>query len=55
MVKNMDFFGLYDLSSFTLNVNGKLIPTEGLSLCVDHDNWSVMGYRTLFEASGIHH
>jgi len=65
MVKNSDVLGSvttnpynfrhYDLSSFALNVNGKQIPTEGLSLGMDHDKTSVMGYRTLFEGSGIHH
>jgi len=65
MVKNSDFIGSvttnpynfrhYDLSSFALNVNGKQIPTEGLSLSMDNEKTSVMGYRTLFEGSGIHH
>ena len=65
MVKNADFLGSvttnpynfrhYDLSSFALNVNGKQIPAEGLSLGMDHEKTSVMGYRTLFEGSGIHH
>jgi hypothetical protein len=36
-------------------VNGKQIPNEGLSLGMDHEKTSVMGYRTLFEGSGIHH
>jgi hypothetical protein len=54
MVKNTEFLGSvttnpyhfrhYDLSSFELNVNG-----------MDHEKTSVMGYRTLFEGSGIHH
>jgi len=48
-------FRHYDLSSFALNVNGTQVPTEGLSLCMDHEKTSVMGYRKLFEASGIHH
>jgi len=65
MVKNTEFLGSkntnpyffrhYDLSYFALNVNGKQIPTEGLSKNVGHEKTSVMGYRTLFEASGIHH
>jgi len=64
-VKNTDFLGSmntnpyflrhYDLSYFALNVNGKQIPTEGLALNMGHEKTSVMGYRTLFEASGIHH
>jgi len=65
MVKNTDFFGSintnpyffrhYDLSYFALKVNGKQIPTEGLALNMCHEKTSVIGYRTLFEASGIHH
>jgi len=65
MVKNTKFLGSvttnpynfrhYDLSSFALKVNGKLIPTEGLSLGIDHEKTSVMWYRTLFDGSGIHH
>jgi len=64
-MKNSDFLGsvttnpyyfrYYDLRSFVLNVNGKQIPAEGLSLGMDHEKTSVMGYRTLFEGSGIHH
>ena len=52
---NPYFFRHYDLSYFTQNVNGKQIPTEGLALNMVHEKTSVMGYRTLFEASGIHH
>ena len=65
MVKNTEFLGSvttnpyhfrhYDLSSFALNVNGRQVPTKGLSLIMDHEKTSVMGYRTLFEGSGIHH
>jgi len=65
MVKNTDFLGAmatnpfnfrhYDLDSFPLSVNGKQIPSEGLSLGMDHEKTSVMVYRTLFEVSGIHH
>jgi len=36
-------------------VNGKYFPNEGLTLGMDHEKSSVMGYRTLFEASGIYH
>ena len=65
MVKNADFIGTmdsnpykfqhYDISDFSLFVNGKQYPNEGLSLGMDHEKTSVMGYRTLFEGSGIHH
>ena len=44
-----DHFRHYDLSSFAFNVNGKQIPTEDLSLGMDHEKTSVMRYRTLFE------
>jgi len=53
MVKNTEFLGYLttnpyyfrhnDPSSFALNVNGKQIPTEGLSLGRDHEKTSVMG------------
>jgi hypothetical protein len=65
MVNNTDFLGfidtnpylfrLYDLTKFTMHVNGKQIPNEGLSLRMDQEKTSVMGYTTLFEGSGIHH
>jgi len=64
MMKNTDFLGSintnpyffrhYDLRYFALNVNGKQIPTEGLALNIGHEKRTVMGYRTLFETSGIH-
>jgi len=41
-----------DISSF---VNGKHLPNDGLTLVMDHEKMSIMGYRTLFEASGTHH
>ena len=36
-------------------MNGKQYPTEGLSLGMDQEKTSAMGYRTLFEGLGIHH
>ena len=64
-VKNTDVIGSlnsnpykfqhYDISDFSLFVNGKQFPNEGLSLGMDHEKTSVMGYRTLCKASGIHH
>jgi len=30
------------------------VPSDGLSLDMDHEKISVMGYTTLFEGSGIH-
>jgi len=65
MIKNADFngsvdttpykFSHYDISEFSLYVNGKRVPIEGLTLDMDHEKTSVMGYTTLFEGSGIHH
>jgi len=31
------------------------VPSEGLTLEIDHEKTSVMGHMTLFEGSGIHH
>jgi hypothetical protein len=45
----------YDINYFALHVNGRQIPTEGLSLHMDDENSFIMGYRTLFEGAGIHH
>ena len=65
MVKKTDFIGSLDsnpyrfqhcdISDFSLFVNGKHFPNRGLSLSMDHEKTSVMGYRTLFKAFGIHH
>jgi len=55
VTKNPYYFGHNDLSSFALNVNARKVPTEGLSLGMDHEKISVMGYGTLFEGSGIQH
>jgi hypothetical protein len=65
MVQNTDFIGSldsnpykfqhYDISDFSLFVNGKHFANEGLSLGMDHEKTSGMGYRTLFDASGLHH
>ena len=54
VTKNPYFFHHYILSSFALNVKGKQIPTEGLSLSIDHQKTPVMGQRTIFEGSGTH-
>ena len=35
-------------------MNGKQFPSEGFSLGMDHEETSIMGYKTLFEGSGIH-
>jgi len=55
VTKNICYFRHNDLSSLAPNVNGRQIPTESMSLGMDHEKTSVMGYRTLFEGSGIHH
>ena len=64
MVKNTDFlycvntntyfFRNYDIY-FALHVNDKQTPADGMSLGMNHEKSSAMGYRTLFEASDIHH
>jgi len=65
MLKNTEFLGSrdsnpynlrhYDLTNFTMHVNGSQIPSESLSLTMDHEKTSVRGYATLFEGTGIHH
>lgn len=65
MLKNTDFLGTldsnpynfrhYDLNYFSLFVNGKQYPNEGLSMDMGHEKTSVLAYNTLFEGSGIHH
>jgi hypothetical protein len=65
MVKNTDFLGTmdsnpyylrhYDLNHFTLNINGRQVPPECLSLDMGHEKSSVMRYKTLFDGSAIHH
>jgi hypothetical protein len=65
MVNNTDFLGSFDtnpynfrhygLNYFALYVNGKQIPSEGLTRDMGHEKTSVMAYRTLFVGSGIHH
>ena len=48
-------FQHYDINDFSLFLNGKQYLNDGLSLGMDHEKTSVMGYRILFEGSGIHH
>jgi len=65
IIKNTDFNGSvdtnpykfrhYDISEFSLYVNGTRVPSDGLSLDMDHEKTSVMGCKTLFEGSGFHH
>jgi len=35
-------------------VSGRQIPPEGVNLLLDHEKTSIMGYKNLFEGSGIH-
>ena len=55
MATNPFNFSHYDLDRFALFVNVKQVPSEGISLGKDHEKTSILGYRTLFERSGIHH
>ena len=55
MSSNPFYFRHYDLSHFALYANGKQIPPEGLTLDMSREKTAIMGYRTLFEGSGIHH
>jgi len=65
MLKNTDFIGStdsnpfnfrhFDLTNFVMYVNGKQVPNNGLTLDPSRAKASVMAYRQLFEASGIHH
>ena len=65
MVKNTDILGSrnsnpynlrhYDLTSVTMYVNSRQIPSESLSLYMGHEKTSVRSYATLFEGTGIHH
>jgi hypothetical protein len=55
MIKNTDFLGTvdtnlynfrhYGLNYFVLYVNGRQIPPEGMSMGMDHEKTSVMGYK----------
>ena len=64
IIKNADFtesldsnpyiFRHYDINKFSLFVNRKRVPSKGISQDMDQEKSSVMGYRTLFERSGIH-
>ena len=65
MAKNTDILGImstnpfnfrhFDLNHFALYVNGRQIPPQGLSLDMSREKTAIMGYRTLFEGSGILH
>jgi len=65
MLANKDFVGSTDTNPYRLQhfglrnlamfVNGNQIPGEGLNLDNGHEKTTVMGYKSLFEGSGIHH
>ena len=65
MVDNGEFLGSlttkpfkfqqFDMTYFTLYVNGRQIPSGGLHMDTARQKISVMAYRTLFEGSGIRH
>ena len=48
-------FRLYGLNYFAMYVNWKQIPPEGMSLEMGHEKTSIVGYKTLFKLSDIHH
>ena len=64
MIRNADVVGSQDtkpynlrhyiIIDFSLLKSGKRVPSEGLSLNIDHEKTSVIGYRTVFEVSSIH-
>jgi hypothetical protein len=43
------------MNYFSLFVNGKQYPIEGLLIDTSSQKTSVMAYNTLFDATGIHH
>jgi hypothetical protein len=55
MDTNPYFFRHFDLTNFALYVNGKQIPSGGLSLHTRHNKTTLMAHKTLFEESGKHH
>jgi hypothetical protein len=55
MKTNSNHFCHYDLNYFALYVNGKQIPSGGLTMDMSHEKTSVMEYTSLFVGSGIHH
>ena len=65
MVDNGEFLGClttnpfkfqhFDMTYFTLYVNGRQIPSGRLQLDTAREKGSMMSYRTLFEVSGIRH
>jgi hypothetical protein len=65
LLKNTDYLGTldsnpfnfryYSIREFALYVNGRQIPSEALHIDTGHEKSTLMGYRTLLEASGIRH
>ena len=64
MIKNADFSGSlhtnpykfrqYGISEFSFDVNGKIVPSDVLTLDMHHYEASAMGYMIIFERSGLH-
>ena len=55
MDSNLYNFRHYDLENFAMYVNGRQIHPEDVNFLMGHEKTAVMGYRTFFEGSGIHH
>jgi len=55
MSTNLFNFCHIDLNHFAMYINGRQVPPEGLTLDMSREKTAIMGYRTLFEGSGIHH
>ena len=55
MSTNQFKFRHFELNHFAMYVNGRQVPPEGLTLDMSREKIAIMGYRTLFDGSGIHH
>jgi hypothetical protein len=65
MLRNADFAGSpnsnpyyfrhFELNHFAMYVNGRQVPSEGITLDTSGIKTSTMAYQTLFSGLGIHH
>jgi hypothetical protein len=65
VIANKDFLGTIDtnpfrfqhfgLRTFVMYVNGRQVPSKSLTKDPSHEKTTVIGYKTLFQGSGIHH
>lgn len=65
MIKSQELLGTFNINPFNVRhfglthfdmyVNGKQIADEGLTMNTGNEKTTMMGYRTLFEGSGIQH